>query len=367
MIAWESEAFIPDGIASFVALVGADLAGLDSLGKLSPGNILNDLAIPYGFANVKTTAHRLASTPLKPSWIRSPGRLQNTFANESFLDEIAAQTEVDPLELRLRYLDDPRGQELLERLASFSKWRARPKPDRSAEVVTGRGLAYVKYELVRTYVGAVAQVEVNRKTGEIAVTRFHVVHDCGQIINPDGLRNQIEGNIIQTVSRTLKEKVTFDRSMVTSLDWVSYPILTFPDIPDVVIDLIDRPNEAPLGRRRAIGGDRARGDQQRRLRGDGRAASVSALHSGEGQGRARDGMTKSARLRCRSKPACERECDVAGLRFLISMILSATGFCRATLMEWRGQRSILCCRPRQNRRRHKSRCQPFTVTGAETA
>jgi nicotinate dehydrogenase subunit B len=90
-------------------------------------------------------------------------------------------------------------------------------------------------------------VEVNRKTGEIAVTRFHVVHDCGQIINPDGLRNQIEGNIIQTVSRTLKEKVTFDRSMVTSLDWVSYPILTFPDIPDVEIELIDRPSAPPWG------------------------------------------------------------------------------------------------------------------------
>ena len=92
-----------------------------------------------------------------------------------------------------------------------------------------------------------AQVEVNQKTGAIAVTHFHVVHDCGQIINPDGLRNQIEGNIIQTVSRTLMENVTFDRSMVTSLDWVSYPILTFPDIPDVVIELIDRPNEAPWG------------------------------------------------------------------------------------------------------------------------
>jgi nicotinate dehydrogenase subunit B len=245
--AWESEFFIPDGIASFVALVGADLAGLDSLGKLNPGGILNDSAIPYDFPNVKTTAHRLASTPLKPSWIRSPGRMQNTFANESFLDEIAAETGADPLELRLKYLDDPRGHELLERLAGFSKWRDRPKPDRSADVVTGRGLAYVKYELVRTYVGAVAQVEVNRKTGEIAVTRFHVVHDCGQIINPDGLRNQIEGNIVQTVSRTLKETVTFDRSMVTSLDWASYPILTFPDVPDVVIELIDRPNEAPWG------------------------------------------------------------------------------------------------------------------------
>jgi nicotinate dehydrogenase subunit B len=230
-----------------VALVGADLAGLNSLGKLSPGGILNDLAIPYGIANVKTTAHRLESTPLKPAWIRSPGRLQNTFANESFLDEIAALAGVDPLELRLKYLDDPRGRDLLERLDNFSKWRDRPKPERSADVVTGRGLAYIKYELVRTYVGAVAEVQVNRKTGVIAVSRFYVVHDCGQIINPDGLRNQIEGNIVQTVSRTLMEKVTFDRSMVTSLDWASYPILAFPDVPDVMIELIDRPNDPPWG------------------------------------------------------------------------------------------------------------------------
>jgi nicotinate dehydrogenase subunit B len=247
VVAWESELFIPDGTADFVDLVGADLAGLNSLGKLSPGGVINDLAIPYGFPNVKTTAHRLESTPLKPSWIRSPGRLQNTFANESFLDEIAAQTGIDPLELRLRHFDDPRGREVLQRLADLSGWRDRPKPDRSAEIATGRGLAYVKYELVRTYVGAVAEVQVNRKTGEIAVIRFHVVHDCGQIINPDGVRNQIEGNIVQTVSRTLKEKVTFDRSMVTSLDWASYPILTFPDVPDVVIELIDRQDQPPWG------------------------------------------------------------------------------------------------------------------------
>jgi nicotinate dehydrogenase subunit B len=246
-IAWESELFIPDGIAGFVALAGADLAGLNSLGKLSPGGVLNDLAIPYSFPNVKTTAHRLQSTPLKPSWIRSPGRLQNTFANEAFLDEIAAETRTDPLDLRMRFLDDPRGRELLDSLADLSKWRDRPKPDRNAEVATGHGLAYVKYELVRTYVGAVAEVQVNRNTGEIAAARFYVVHDCGQIINPDGLRNQIEGNIVQTVSRSLKEQVTFDRSMVTSLDWASYPILTFPDVPDVVIELIDRPNEPAWG------------------------------------------------------------------------------------------------------------------------
>ncbi|QQO16827.1 xanthine dehydrogenase family protein molybdopterin-binding subunit [Bradyrhizobium diazoefficiens] len=245
--AWESELYVPDGTAGFVTLVGSELAGLDSLGKLSPGGVLNDLAVPYVFPNVTTTAHRLAATPLRPAWIRSPGRLQNTFANETFLDEIAAATDTDPLDIRLRHLTDARGKELLERLAKLSKWRERPKGDRGADTVTGRGLAYVKYELVRTYVGAVAEVEINRKTGQLAVKRFYVAHDCGQIINPDGLRNQIEGCIVQTVSRTLKEQVTFDRSMVTSLDWASYPILTFPEIPEVVIDLIDRPEEVPWG------------------------------------------------------------------------------------------------------------------------
>ena len=245
--AWESELFIPSGIAGFVALVGADHAGLNSLGQLSPGGVINDLAIPYAIPNVKTTAHRLESTPFKPSWIRSPGRMQNTFANECFLDEIAAATGADPLELRLQYLHDARGEELLERLAALSNWRQRPKPDRRGEIVTGRGLAYIKYELVRTYVGVVAEVQVNMQSGEIVAKRFQIAHDCGQIINPDGLRNQIEGNVIQTVSRVLKEEVKFDRSMVTSLDWGSYPILTFPEVPEVVMDLIDRPNEVPWG------------------------------------------------------------------------------------------------------------------------
>jgi nicotinate dehydrogenase subunit B len=247
MVAWESELFVPDGTAGLVPLVGADLAGLNSLGKLSPGGVLNDLAIPYAIPNVTTTAHRLQSTPLRPAWIRSPGRLQNTFANESFLDEIAAAIGADPRDISLQHLNDARGKELLERLARLSKWRERPKPDRNADVVTGHGLAYVKYELVRTYVGVVAEVEVNRKTGALAVKRFYVAHDCGQVINPDGLRNQIEGCIVQTVSRTLKEEVTFDRSMVTSLDWASYPILSFAEIPDIVIDLIDRVEEAPWG------------------------------------------------------------------------------------------------------------------------
>jgi CO/xanthine dehydrogenase Mo-binding subunit len=105
----------------------------------------------------------------------------------------------------------------------------------------------VTYELVRTYVGIVADVAVDRTTGRIKVERVWVTHDCGQVINPDGLRNQIEGNVVQSLSRTLIEKLTFNRSAVTSLNWGSYPILTFPDVPEVFVDLIDRANEVPWG------------------------------------------------------------------------------------------------------------------------
>ena len=247
--AWESEFFIPEGAAGNVKLVAAELAGLPYDQAMAPGNIIQNSALPYDFPAVKTMCHRLASTPFRPSWIRTPGRMQNTYANEAFMDELAAAAGADPIEFRLRALKDPRGIELLQRLMTLAKWQRRPSParDQAGDVVRGRGMTYVKYELNRTYVGAVAEVEVNRATGEVRVPRFFVAHDCGQVINPDGLRNQIEGNVIQTVSRTLKEELTFDRSMVTSLDWASYPIITFPEVPEVVIDLIDRPGEKPWG------------------------------------------------------------------------------------------------------------------------
>jgi nicotinate dehydrogenase subunit B len=248
IIAWSSAFFHPQGASGTVDMVAADLAELPHETNLAPGNIIGNTALPYALPNVRTVAHRLETTPFKPSWIRTPGRLQNTFANESFLDELAFAAGADPLEFRLRYLKDPRGIELLQRLARLAKWqKPAAKPAGSGDVVSGRGLSYVKYELVRTYVGAVADVEVNKSTGAIKVRRFFVVQDCGQIINPDGVKNQLEGNMVQTLSRTLKEQVTFDRAQVTSLDWGSYPIITFPEIPEVVIDLIDRPNEKPWG------------------------------------------------------------------------------------------------------------------------
>src|SRR5580698_3843710 len=138
--AWESELFIPSGGAGFVALVGADLAQLPHETSMGPGNILGNTALPYMLPNVRTVAHRLETTPFKPSWIRTPGRLQNTFANESFFDELADAAGVDPLEFRLRYLRDPRGIELLDRLAKLAKWeKSAPRPKNDGDIATGRG------------------------------------------------------------------------------------------------------------------------------------------------------------------------------------------------------------------------------------
>ncbi len=247
LVAWESQVYIPDRPKDIVVtLVAAELADLPKE-NAHPGNIHASLAIPYAIPNIRCSANWLAETPFKPSWIRTPGRMQNTFANESFLDELAAQAGADPLEFRLKYLKDPRGIELLNRLAKLSQWKPRTGPRDTGDIVKGRGITYTKYELVRTYVGMVADVEVNKKTGAIKVTDCFVAHDCGQIINPDGLKNQIEGNIVQTIGRVFYEEIKFDRSTITSLDWASYRTTHFSDIPNIVIHLIDRPNEKPWG------------------------------------------------------------------------------------------------------------------------
>ena len=253
VVAWESEFFIPQQTPNLflVPLTAATLSGLPVDETIAPGNIFQNSNIPYKFVNVKAVCHRLETTPLRPSWIRTPGRMQNTYANECFMDELAAVAGEDPIAFRRKVLDpaDKRGLEVLDRVAQLAKWesRASPRPGTSDDVVTGRGVSYCKYELVRTYIAVVAEVEVTKSAGTIRVTKFYVAHDCGQIINPDELKNQLEGNVIQTVSRTLIEEVKFSRSAVTSLDWESYPILTFPEVPEIVLDLIDRPSEKPWG------------------------------------------------------------------------------------------------------------------------
>lgn len=249
--AWEGDFYMPQQTAGsfLVPLTGAVLAGMPQKDDIAPGNVFQNSAIQYKFPNIRTVCKRLENTVFRPSWIRTPGRMQNTYANECFMDELAAEAKSDPIAFRRKYLDDKRGHELLERLVKLSNWEARPAAQmkQTGNILKGRGMSYVKYELVRTYVGAVADVEIDRTTGKVSVPRFYLAHDCGQMINPEGVKLQLDGNIIQTLSRTLIEEVKWDRSMVTTLDWASYPIITFPDVPQIAYDLIDRPNERPWG------------------------------------------------------------------------------------------------------------------------
>jgi len=251
VIAWQSEFWVPKAtaITEPPPFIAATLAGLPHMESMNPGNVFQNSAPGYVFANAHAVVHRLQTTPFRPSWIRTPGRMQNTYANEAFLDELAAAAGADPVQFRLRHLEDSRGIAVLKAAAQRARWQPRPSPKRrdSGARATGRGVSYVKYENARTYVAAISEVEVDRRSGAIRVARVIVAQDCGQIINPDGVRNQIEGNVIQTVSRTLKEELKWDRSRVTSLDWRTYPILTFPEVPDVEIELIDRPTEPPWG------------------------------------------------------------------------------------------------------------------------
>jgi CO/xanthine dehydrogenase Mo-binding subunit len=174
---------------------------------------------------VKVHVHWLGAAPLRPSNIRAPGKVANCFAVESFVDELAAQAGADPIAFRLRDLANPRGREVIERLARLMRWSPRPSPRSPApqRMASGRGMAFIHYKHSETFVAVGMEVEVDRGSGEIRVQRVACVHDCGLMINPDTVRAQVEGNILQTLSRTLLEQTTFDASRVTSLDWGDYP------------------------------------------------------------------------------------------------------------------------------------------------
>ena len=200
----------------------------------SPG-FTRSMPIPRTlFANMRAEIRWQATTPLRPSNLRAPGKIGNVFAVESFFDELAAAAGADPLAYRLRQLRDPRGREVLQRVGEMMAWTPRASPARphSAQMLNGRGIAYVHYKQAENYVAMGMEVEVERATGAVRVLRVVCAHDCGLMINPDAVRAQVEGCILQTLSRTLFEEVTFDRSPVTSTDWSSYPILAFPDVPN---------------------------------------------------------------------------------------------------------------------------------------
>ena len=201
-------------------------------------------AIPlYALPNARVTHHFVPAMPLRVSAMRALGAYANVFSIESFMDELAAASGQDPVAFRLRHLDDPRARAVVERARDEAGWAGRPRmPGR------GRGFAFARYKNLAAYCAVAAEVEVDRETGRLRLARAVAAVDGGQVVNPDGLKNQIEGAILQSMSWTLYEEVGFDAAGVTSVDWATYPILRFDAVPDSVeVHLIDRPGTPFLG------------------------------------------------------------------------------------------------------------------------
>jgi CO/xanthine dehydrogenase Mo-binding subunit len=207
----------------------------------------------YAFDNKRAYWETIAplldrASPLRTSHLRDPVGPQIHFASESFIDEVAAALAVDPVEFRLRYVKDARDTALIKAAAEKAGWQSRPSPrrDQTGTKVSGRGIAYSQRNGTR--VAVIAEVDVDRSSGKIWARKFTVAHDCGQIINPNTLRQTIEGNVIQGTSRTLWEEVAFDRKNVTSVDWTTYPILDITEVPEKIdVVLINHPEIAPSG------------------------------------------------------------------------------------------------------------------------
>ena len=246
--AWRTEMWIPKATASLphMPLLAFEAAGIAQSPGITTGLISQNGDPPYAVPHQDVRVHWLKGAPLRPSNFRAPGKVANCFAVESFTDMLAAAAKRDPVELRLQALADPRGVEVIRRAAALIGWQPRPSPSPGTGG-KGRGFAYIHYKHNESYVAMAIEATVNKASGAIRVQRVACAHDCGLVINPDALRAQIEGNILQTLSRTLHEEVRFDRSRVTSLDWERYPILRFPDVPEISIELVDRPREPPLG------------------------------------------------------------------------------------------------------------------------
>ena len=213
-------------------------------------------ASPYVFPNRKVTAATIpwvmSPNPLRTANLRAPYSQARCLAAESQMDDMAASAGIDPIEFRLRHLtgnNNERVAEVLRAVARQAAWQPRGSGaaarSGSANIFVGRGAAISG--LAGTVVAQIADVEVNRSTGKITVKKVTVAHDCGIIVNPDGLRNQIEGNIIQGSSRALLEEVNFDSAGVTNLNWNTYPIIRFSEVPEVDIVLINRPELPPMG------------------------------------------------------------------------------------------------------------------------
>jgi CO/xanthine dehydrogenase Mo-binding subunit len=229
------------------------LAGQTRGIALQSGDGFGVPAETYGFPNKRLAWETIPplldrASPLRSSHLRDPVGPQIHFASESFIDEVAAALNEDPIAFRLRHIKDARDSALIKAAAAKAGWQTRPSPrrDQTGNRVAGRGIAYAQRNGTR--VAVIAEVEVDRSSGKIWARKFTVAHDCGQIINPDGLEKCIEGNIIQGISRTLWEEVKFDNKTVTSVDWTTYPILDITESPESIESvLINHPELPPTG------------------------------------------------------------------------------------------------------------------------
>ena len=197
---------------------------------------------PYEFPGHRVATHFVTEMPLRVSSTRGLGAYANVVAIKSFMDELAHAAGADPLEYRLRYLKDPRARDVLMAAAEKFGWDGYEKKPNQ-----GRGIAYARYKNYAALTAVAVEVEVTPRNGRIRVLRAVAANDSGQMVSPDGISNQIEGGVIQSLSWTLKEEVKFDKTAVLSRDWASYPIITFSEVPPVDVVLINRPGEPYLG------------------------------------------------------------------------------------------------------------------------
>ncbi|UUX95185.1 molybdopterin-dependent oxidoreductase [Aquabacterium sp. J223] len=211
---------------------------------------------PYAVPNLRVTVNDMAPI-LRASWLRGVSALPNSFAHESYVDELASAAGEDPVAYRLRHLPDPRAAELLAATAQRAGWRPHTTPQQqgaTGDLLHGQGVAYARYVHSRwpgfgaAWAAWVADVDVDRKTGEVHVKRVVVGHDAGLMVNPAGVRHQVHGNVVQTTSRALKERVQSDPATgVQNLEWGSYPLLSFREVPVIEVMTMPRPGEPPLG------------------------------------------------------------------------------------------------------------------------
>jgi CO/xanthine dehydrogenase Mo-binding subunit len=247
LLGFEPDAFAPRGNPPQPAAYGNNQNAIPSyLAARFGGEAKGCGTVESGRVLTHTTPSRFFTGPL-----RSPARLQNTFAHESFMDELAARVKADPLQYRVRHLRDPRLIETLNTAAKALPWDARPSPkpgNPRRGIATGRGLACCFYEGDNGYTALACEIEVNQDTGTVRVKKLTAASDTGPISNPDGLRNQVEGGALQGLSRALGEEVTWDQEKVTSFDWRTYHSLPLGfEVPEIQAILINRTEGEVMG------------------------------------------------------------------------------------------------------------------------